>query len=221
MKPLCSKTWLLLILIIAIGACQSVPKTPTAPTKTPEQLAAESKDGAVLTEAELKILNAFTLETDGDWMQAGQAYQDLAEKSTQPERSDYFISAALMFYNAERYSYVEFYFDSLEETDILPEDQGKKTTLLAGSSLGIGKIYQSLANLPDIESISDYRFKALVLRIRAMGVLAIGKPLESVRLRIQISLFLNTDKEIEGLDKSWQNYHQLKEIYRTGAAPLL
>ena len=160
MKSTHLKIWLLLILAITIGACQTVPKAPPTPTKTPGELAAESEEGGVLTEAEQEILNAFMLETEENWMQAAQAYQNLAEKSTQPERSTYFINAALMYYSAERYRFISVYFDSLQETDIAPEDLLKKATILAGASLGLGKIYQSLANLPDIESISDYRFKA-------------------------------------------------------------
>ena len=136
MKQNCFKTWLVLILVIAVGACQSVPKTTT--TKTPAELAAESEEGGVLTEAEREILHAFTLEIEEQWMQAGQAYQALAEKSRQPERSTYFINAALMFYKAERYRFIEVFFDSLEETDILPEDQEKKSIIIAGSSFDVG-----------------------------------------------------------------------------------
>ena len=80
-----------------------------------------------------------------------------------------------MFYYDERYAYIEPFFDSLEETDILEQDRHYKAVILAGSFLGIDKIYQSLAALPEIDSIVDYRFKALALNIRSKGVLAIGK----------------------------------------------
>ena len=206
MKPFCPKTWLMLILAISISACQSVPK-PSIP-KTP----ADIDDSGLLTEEEEEILYAFSLETEESWMQAAKAYQNIAEKSTQPGRSTYFISAALMIYNAERYRFLEVYFESLQEDDILPQDQDNKATLLAGSYFGIGKIYQSLTNLPDIETIQDYRFKALALKIRALGVLAIGKPLESVRLRIQISQYLRNDKELENNHEFiWEALNRLTE----------
>lgn len=202
------KTWLILILALVIAGCQSVPKTTTP--RTPADIAAD--DGALLTEAEVEILRAFTLETEEEWMQAGQAYQALAAKYSQPERSAYFISAALMYYKAERHRFIEVFFNSLQETDILPQDQVKKSTILAGSYFGIGKIYQSLANLPEIDAISDDRFKAIALRIRAKGLLAIGKPMESVKLRIQISQFLKTDKDIENNHEFiWEALNRLSE----------
>ncbi|MCH8177452.1 MAG: penicillin-binding protein activator [Proteobacteria bacterium] len=210
MKPFCPKIWVIIILAVVIGACQSVPKTTT--TEVPEAGLADIDDAALLTETQKEFIRAFSLETDEQWMQAALAYQELAEKITQPERSAYFINAALMLYNAERHRYIEVYFESLQETDILPQDQENKATLLAGSYFGIGKIYQSLVNLPDIEAISDYRFKALALKIRAMGVLAIGKPMESMRLRIQIGQFLKTDKAIENNHQFiWEALNRLSE----------
>jgi hypothetical protein len=192
------------------GACQSVPKTTI--TEVPEAGLADIDDAALLTETQKEIIQAFSLETDEQWMQAALAYQELAEKFTQPERSAYFINAALMLYKAERHRYIEVYFESLQETDILPQDQENKATLLAGSYFGIGKIYQSLANLPDIEAISDFRFKALALKIRAKGVLAIGKPMESMQLRVQIGQFLKTDKDIENNHQFiWEALNRLSE----------
>ena len=44
---------------------------------------------------------------------------------------------------------------------------------------------------------TDYQFKALALGIRSRGVLAIGDPLESASLRMQIGQFLRTPEEIE------------------------
>ena len=210
MKPFCPKIWVIIILAVVIGACQSIPKTTV--TKAPEDGVTGIDDGPLLTEIEEEILRAFSLETEEKWMQAAMAYQELAEKISQPERSAYFISAALMLYNAERHRHLEVYFESLQETDILPQDQENKATLLAGSYFGIGKIYQSLVNLPDIEAISDYRFKALALKIKALGVLAIGKPMESMRLRIQISQFLKTDKDIESNHQFiWAALNRLSE----------
>ncbi|MEE8364705.1 MAG: penicillin-binding protein activator [Gammaproteobacteria bacterium] len=210
MNPFCPKIGLIIILAVVVAACQSVPKTTTP--EVPEVGLADIDDAALLTETQKELIRAFSLETDEQWMQAALAYQELAEKITQPERSAYFISAALMLYKAERHRYIEVYFESLQETDILPQDQENKATLLAGSYFGIGKIYQSLANLPDIEAISDYRFKALALKIRAMGVLAIGKPMESMRLRIQIGQFLKTDKAIENNHQFiWEALNRLSE----------
>ncbi|MCH7881004.1 MAG: penicillin-binding protein activator [Proteobacteria bacterium] len=210
MNPFRPKIGLIIILAVVVAACQSVPKTTT--TEVPEAGLADIDDAALLTETQKELIRAFSLETDEQWMQAALAYQELAEKITQPERSAYFINAALMLYNAERHRYIEVYFESLQETDILPQDQENKATLLAGSYFGIGKIYQSLANLPDIEAISDYRFKALALKIRAMGVLAIGKPMESMRLRIQIGQFLKTDKAIENNHQFiWEALNRLSE----------
>lgn len=173
------------MLTIAISACQ----TGTL-TTSPGQ-------GATLTPTEEEILAAFELESNQSWADAAQAYQQLAIKSSQPERSSFLIKSALMFYNAGNYSDIPVFFDLLLEEDILEQDKLYKETLLAGSYFGEGRIYQSLLALPPIEDIVDYRYKSLALNIRSKGVLAIGKPKESAELRMQISDYLKTQEEIE------------------------
>ncbi len=180
--------FLLLVLIAAISACQTVPVTSnTAPVTSTNEL----------TPTEDDIIRAFELESGKNWLEAAQLYQSLAENSIQPERSSFYIRAALMFYYDERHQYIESFFDSLADTDILEQDKLYKDTILAGSFLGIGKIYQSLLALPEIDNIVAYRFKALALNIRSRGVLAIGKPMESAILRMQIDRYLKTEAEIE------------------------
>ena len=65
-----------------------------------------------------------------------------------------------------------------------------------------GKIYQSLGNLPDLEQVQSPLYKALALSIRAQGVLAIGKPMESAALSMQIRQFLDDEDEIIKLIKN-------------------
>lgn len=175
------------MLIITISACQ-------IPNQTGSQT---SSFGPLLTPTEEEILAAFELESSQYWLDAALAYQDLAIKSSQPERSSFLIKTAHMFYLAGNYSDIPAFFDSLQESDILEQDQRYKTTLLAGSYFGEGKIYQSLLELPPIEEIVDWRFKVLALNIRSKGVLAIGKPKESAELRMQISDYLKTQEEVE------------------------
>ena len=195
MRLLSPKLYLLLLLTITLSACQTVSKTTTV--FSGGDGTGEAVDGAVLSEAEEDIVRAFQLETEQSWLAAAEIYQKLAETSSQPERSSFYIRAALMFYNDERYAYIEPYFDSLLDTDIVEQDRLYKETILAGSYVDIGKIYQGLLTLPDVEELIDYRFKALALKIRSKGVLTIGKPLESASLRMQISEHLKTAEEIE------------------------
>jgi len=191
MKSFCPKLIALLFLTIVISACQTAPKTA-------DGSATETDPGALeLSSTEEAIVHAFDLESAESWFEAAEAYQSLAEKASQPERSSFYIRAALMFYYNERHHFIEPFFDSLLETDIVDQDLAYKNIILAGSYLGIGKIYQSLLALPEIDSIVDYHFKALALNIRSKGVLAIGKPLESAKLRMQISEYLKTDEERE------------------------
>ena len=192
MKSFSPKLITLLILTIVIGACQTAPKT--ADDGTTETVPGSTLE---LSSTEEAILHAFDLESAESWLEAAEAYQNLAENASQPERSSFFIRSGLMFYNDGRHNYIEPFFDSLLETDILDQDQRYKDVILAGSYLGIGKIYQSLLALPEIDTIVDYRFKALALNIRSKGVLTIGKPMESAKLRMQISQYLKTDEEIE------------------------
>lgn len=180
----CPKLILFLILLASITACQTVPTKP-------------GDQDFKLSSTEENLIRGLQLESDKSWLEASQLYQSMAEIADQPERSSLFIRAGLMFYYAERYSYIEPYFNALEDDDILEQDRQYKEIILAGSFLGIGKIYQSLLALPEIEVIDDFRFKALALNIRSKGVLAIGKPMESAQLRMQISEFLKTEEEVE------------------------
>ena len=179
----------MLILLASISACQTVPKKAGDGTSADQ--------GFSLSSDEENVLRAFQLETEKSWLEAAQLYQSMAENGEQPERSSFYIRAGLMFYYDERYRYIEPYFNALEDSDILEQDKQYKDIILAGSFLGIGKIYQSLLALPKIEEIVDFRFKALALNIRSKGVLAIGKPMESAQLRMQISEFLKVEEEIE------------------------
>ena len=178
------------MLAITISACQVPFKTDEANTLAAEQI-------LKLTPTEEEILAAFELESNQNWLDAAQAYQQLAIKSSQPERSSFLIKSALMFYHAGSYTDIPAFFESLLEDDILEQDKLYKTTLLAGSYFGEGKIYQSLLELPPIEDIVDYRYKVLALNIRSKGILAIGKPKESAELRMQISDYLKTQEEAE------------------------
>ncbi|MCZ6796321.1 MAG: hypothetical protein O7D36_00035, partial [Gammaproteobacteria bacterium] len=191
------KSVLILILSAAISACQTGPVVEKEVVEPAVETVPKVIDEALTISREDKFLQALTLESKGAWIEAAQAYQNLAEESTLPNRSTYYINSALMFYKAERYRYIEAFFESLDQGDILPNDESYKDIILAGAFFGIGKIYQSLLTLPDIDEITDDRFKALALNIRSKGVLAIGKPLETVRLRIQIGKYLNTIREIE------------------------
>ncbi|MCP4431798.1 MAG: penicillin-binding protein activator [Gammaproteobacteria bacterium] len=176
----------------------------------------------LLSEREEKIVQAFQLEVDQAWLEAAEIYQTLAESSTQPERSSFFIRAALMFYNNEAYDYLKFYFDSLQETDIVDQDIAYRNTILAGSYVGIGKVYQGLSSLPVIDDLIDYRFKALALNIRSKGLVVIGKPLESAELRMEISHHLKTPEEIEQNNAFiWDALNRISEsaILRTLSTP--
>jgi len=190
MRTINLKSILLLSLILGISGCQTGPQTG-------ETDATVADAGAELSLREEDILRAFALENEEDWLAAAEAYQDLANKYPQPEKSSFHIKAAFMHYKAGNHRFIEIYFDSLLEGSILEQDEHYKATILASSFLGIGKIYQSLLALPKIGEIEDYQFKALALRIRSEGILAIGKPLDSARLRIQIGQYLKTVKETE------------------------
>ncbi|MFT5505025.1 MAG: outer membrane PBP1 activator LpoA protein [Gammaproteobacteria bacterium] len=222
---------LALIFIVLLAGCQSdsisPAITPTA-TETPVKIATKGpKHGvesnisriiqeiqvdAILTPDEEDIIRAFELETSEQWDAAADLYRSLAEGSVQPEQSSFYLRAGLMTYKAERYHDLEPFFDSLANNSILEEDQLYKQVILAGSYFGKGKIYQSLLGLPEIEDIVDYQFKALALNIRSLGILAIGKPMESARLRMQISQFLKSPMEIESNhDFIWDALNRISE----------
>ena len=202
------KRLLLPALILAVSACQTLPKSETS--GSPGSGTSQVLNTPSPTEGE--ILWAYALETDKQWAEAALSYRELAEKSAQPERSAFYIKSALMLYYSEQYLLIEPFFESLQEQDILPQDANYKATILAGSYLGNGKIYQSLLALPTIDDVIDYRYKVLALNIRSKGVLAIGKPMESASLRMQISQYLKTDEEIESNhDFIWDALNRISE----------
>ena len=205
---------LMLVLAFGLAACQSGPprqpvtdgSATTSPTTEP------GAGSEILTPTEEDIIQAFEYEVDERWLEAAVLYDGLAQSSVQPERSAFLLKVALMYYKGGLYDEIDPFFDRLNEQDILLQDLPYKETVRAGGYFGEGKIYQSLLALPEIEEIIDYRYKALALNIRSRGVLAIGKPLESAKMRMQISQFLKTPQEIESNnDFIWDALNRITE----------
>jgi outer membrane PBP1 activator LpoA protein len=203
----------MLALLLGLAACQSGPKTTKPePVGDSSSLPDLEADFSVLTPTEEDIVRAFRFELDEQWLEAAVIYDQLAQSSVQPERSRYLIKVALMYYQGGLYDEIDPYFDALGEQDIEESDARHKQIVQAGGYLGEGKIYQSLLSLPEIEEIDDFSFKALALNIRSRGVLAIGKPLESARMRMQIREFLKTPQEIEvNNDFIWDALNRISE----------
>jgi len=205
----------LLAMLIGLYACESGQK-PSLPSdgtqETTPATGQEPEDLSVLTPTEEDIIRAFQYEVAEDWLEAAILYDKLARSSTQPDRSKYLIKVALMYYRGGLYDEIDPFFEALGEQDILESDQKNKQIIQAGGYFGEGKIYQSLLTLPEIEEITDYAFKALALNIRSRGVLAIGKPLESARMRMQIREFLKQPEEIEANnDFIWDALNRITE----------
>ena len=197
-----------LALALGLAACQTGPRQVGTADISVD--ADTSED--LLTPTEEDIIQAFKYETDEQWLEASVLYNRLAQSSVQPERSAFLIKVALMYYKGGYYEEVDPFFEELGEGDILPQDEIKKQTIQAGGYVGEGKIYQGLLALPQVDDIADYQFKALALGIRSRGVLAIGDPLESAQLRMQIGQFLRTPEEIEkNHDFIWAALNRISE----------
>jgi outer membrane PBP1 activator LpoA protein len=203
----------MLALLLGLAACQSGPESVKPKSASDSSTAPDlDADLSLLTPTEEDIVRAFRLELDEDWLEAAIIYNKLAQSSVQPERSRFLIKVALMYYQGGIYDEIDPFFDALSEQDIEESDVKHKQIIQAGGYLGEGKIYQSLLSLPEIEEIDDYPFKALALNIRSRGVLAIGKPLESARMRMQIRQFLKTPLELEANnDFIWDALNRISE----------
>jgi len=212
------------LLLLGLFACQAPTPEPVEPAPdvvTPPAQEIET-DLSVLTPTEEDIIRAFHFEVEKEWLDAAILYDKLAQSAVQPERSAFLIKIALMYYRAGLYDEIDPFFDGLGEQDILPADLKYKQIVQAGGYFGLGKIYQSLLALPEIDEIEDYTFKALALNVRSLGVLAIGKPLESARLRMQINEFLKTPQEFEdNYDFIWDALNRITEaaMIRTLSEP--
>ena len=201
-----------MVLLTGLYACQSGPKPSQSDPNSTIDGSNLDADLSVLTPTEEDIIQAFRFEIDEEWLEAAILYDKLARSSLQPERSAFLIKIALMYYKGGLYDEIDPFFDALDEQDIVESDAKHKQIIQAGGYLGKGKIYQGLLNLPEIEEIEDYTFKALALNIRSRGVLAIGKPLESARMRMQIREFLKTEPEIEANnDFIWEALNRISE----------
>ena len=192
------KLSLLVTTVLFVISCQTT-SLITRP-QISEQLTAESK------------IIASNYERDFAWEQAASMYQYLADNSNQPARSEYLQKTALMLYKNQQYEEMQAFYDTLSEGDILESETLHKNVLLAGLYFEMGKTYQSLGNLPDLALITDPTYKAVALNIRSKGVLAIGKPLESAKLRIQIGQYLETDFETQENHKFiWDSLNRITE----------
>ncbi|MDJ0832045.1 MAG: penicillin-binding protein activator [Gammaproteobacteria bacterium] len=136
-------------------------------------------------------------EQQQEWEPAASMYQYLAQNSEQPERSRYLQKMALMLYQMQRYEDVQNLYQSLAEEELLEPELTHRDVLLSGIYFDNGKTYQSLGNLPDLETLVDDDYKVLALTIRSEGILAIGNPMESAQLRMQISQYLDSEAEIQ------------------------
>jgi len=205
----------MLALLLGLSACQTGTQSDKTESSGDSSTLSDpdlDADLSILTPTEEDIIRAFRHEVDKEWLDAAILYDKLAQSSVQPDRSHFLIKIALMYYQGGLYSEIDPFFDALDEDDIHPSDEKHRQIIQAGGYFGEGKIYQSLLHLPEIEEINDYRFKALALNIRSRGVLAIGKPLESARMRMQIREFLKTPEEIEANnDFIWDALNRITE----------
>jgi len=205
----------MLALLLGLSGCQTGTQSGRAGPSGDSSTLSDpdlNADLSVLTPTEEDIIRAFRHEVDEEWLDAAILYDKLAQSSVQPERSQFLIKVALMYYQGGLYDEIDPFFDALDEDDIQPSDEKHRQIIQAGGYLGEGKIYQGLLHLPEIEEIDDYRFKALALNIRSRGVLAIGKPLESARMRMQIREFLKAPEEIEANnDFIWDALNRITE----------
>jgi uncharacterized protein len=171
-----------------------------------------SKPGSVGKTTAEDILIARHYEEDMQWDIATEMYRYMAQQSQQPDKSKYLQKTALMLYKAGRSDEIEAFYESLQADDLLENELQQKNIILAGVYLNQGKIYQGLGYLPDLDTISDPVYKVLALSIRSSGVLAIGNPLESARLRIEIGQYLTSDfEQRQNEDFIWDAINRISE----------
>ncbi|MDJ0779625.1 MAG: penicillin-binding protein activator [Gammaproteobacteria bacterium] len=215
-------TALLILLGLTLAACQTPTRQAGVDPADSGSISPPATEDGVLTELEEDLIRAFDYEVEEKWLEAAVVYEQLAQQSTQPDRSAYLVKVALMYYRGEFYDEIDPYFEALGEQDILQQDHPNREVVRAGGYLGNGKIYQALLALPEIPEIADFQYKALALEIRSRGVLAIGKPLESAQLRMQIDEFLRTPEAIEkNHDFVWAALNRITEpaVLRALAEP--
>ncbi len=188
----------LLFIAILLSACSTTtvikPVDSTAQTTVEDELIAKN------------------YELDQQWDLAEEMYRYLVARTVQPDRSRYLQKVALMLYRAGRFDEIEAYYQTLQDDELIGDDIIHRDVLLSGVYFQNGKTYQSLGNLPELDDILAPEYKALALNIRSLGVLAIGKPLESAMLRIEIGKHLQTDMEIrENHEFIWDALHRITE----------
>lgn len=189
---------LLLVLSAGLFSCQTITPVPPVAEPTEEQMIAEQQ--------------AQAFEQQGLWPEAALQYAQLAETGIPAKQDEYRIKSAQMEIRQDRL---------LEAADQLNQvDRDKLTERLLNwiavldsvIAFEAGKTYQSLANLPDPDQLTDAGFTRIAVITRSRGLLAIGKPLDSVKLLVDSdTLFAEPNEQPLLQTQIWDSLQHMSE----------
>ncbi len=198
--------------IILITSILLVSSCATTTEKT-EVIQPEGTKSPQISEANfLKLLKAAQLLQDNqDWQSAFGAWKNIAENSQPEQQALYANNAAYMLFKIEQFGVIPQFYDSLTYSFSQQQEMHKKI-LLAASYFNAGKTYQSLSTLPDVGNIIEPTYITIALNIRAQAILNIGKPLDSVKIRLQlIPLLTDQDELDENIKALWNSMSRISD----------
>ncbi len=189
---------LLLILALLLPACQTI--NITQPPR-----------GTDSTTPEQRMLAA-EYEQAGEWDRAAALYHQLAEEALPTDKARYLNKTALMLYRGGRHDEIAPLYETFPATDWTPEENQARQIMLAGAQIQRGNTYRGLTRLPPIDKIINPEYRSEALSIRADGLLAIGKPLESAELRIRRGALLSDPARLlENQQAIWNSIGRMNE----------
>lgn len=180
---------LLMLLAFILSACGtlSVPSFSTTKPAPPAPVRSENT-----------ARQAQDLETQGDFLGAARAYQELAGQAADPQRQDYILHAAAAYVQAGDITQARLLVDSVAMESLPAERLTRRQVLDAQVALSEGDpqhALQALDKEPRAGSAPSLQAEAHLLRAESYSLL--GNHIETARARITLALLLTDPTAIQ------------------------
>ncbi len=158
------------------------------------------------------IKNAQQLEDNKQWQQAFSAWKTIADESKTEQKAAFINQAALMLFNLGQLDIIPKFYDDQSYLFSSIQTINNKNILLAASYFNHGKTYQSLTTLPELNTVTPNTFLVIALETKARAILNIGKPLDSVKIRLKFHALSTDNEQIDSNFKAiWDAIDRISE----------
>lgn len=171
---------IILVSSLLLNACATTPEISDSSSVDENNITKELK-------ASLEsIKNAQKLEDNKQWQEAFSAWKQISLETKTEQKAVFINKTALMLFRLEQLEIIPQFYDEQSHLFTLPQTIYNRDILLAAAYFNNGKTYQSLSTLPDLDSIESVDYLTIAFDIRARAILNIGKPLDSIKIRLEL-----------------------------------